>query len=251
MARKRFIAGALILVGVLSSAFWGEGWAAERIEAETPDGITLVGELYLPRGGEKPPLLVLLHMLSRQRGDWRGLIPKLLGRGYAVLAMDLRGHGESTQKDGQRVRWREFSRKEYAKMPDDFGLMLEALAPYKGRVNVKQVGVIGASIGGNIALVAAVEHPEIKALILLSPGLDYRGIKTEGAIRRYGNRPICILVSEEDAYSASSSRVLFALARGPKELKIFKGSAHGTRIFTAEPASEQLLLECLAKHFPA
>lgn len=250
--------GIRVLIGAILFLLspW-EGWATERLQKQAPDGMTLVGELHLPPGNpegttvRKAPLLVLLHRRSGDRGDWTGLIPRLVKEGYAVFAIDLRGHGESIFRDGTKVSFRGFSSKEYAKMPGDLGLMLEAPVPYQDRVDLEKVGVIGASIGANVALVAATQHRQIKALVLLSPGLDYWRIRTEEAMLDYGERPVLILCGEEDVYAASSSRLLFALAKGPRNLTIFQSSAHGTNLLRANPGVESHLLEWLAKHFPA
>lgn len=256
MNRRR--AGMRVLVGaILFLLISWEGWATERLQKEAPDGMTLVGELHLPPGNpegatvQKAPLLVLLHRRSGDRGDWKGLIPRLVKAGYAVFAIDLRGHGESILRHGAKVSFRGFSHKEYAKMPGDLGLMLQAPAPFQDRVDLEKVGVIGASIGANVALVAAAQHRQIKALVLLSPGLDYWRIRTEEAMLDYGERPVLILCGEADVYAASSSRLLFALAKGPRNLTLFPTSAHGTNLLRATPGVEGHLLEWLAKHFPA
>ncbi|MFQ5802896.1 MAG: alpha/beta hydrolase [Candidatus Methylomirabilales bacterium] len=238
-----------VLLTVLSTLT--PSWAAERVTILAADGAVLIGDLYLPAlpAGQKAPLVVLLHMLSRHRGDWQPFIPRLTAKGNAVLAMDLRGHGESIQKDSARLRWRSFSRADYARMPVDLLETLDALAAYRNRINLNRVAVIGASIGCNVALVAAADRQAIRALVLLSPGLDYRGIKTEEAMRRYGQRPILLMAGEADSYSANSTRTLYTLAAGPKEIKIYGGPAHGTRILERSPDAITLLLDWLDRFF--
>jgi pimeloyl-ACP methyl ester carboxylesterase len=241
----------IIVVTVLSPL--APSWAAERVTVQAADGTVLVGDLYLPtlQARQKAPLVVLLHMLSRQRGDWQPFIPRLTENGNAVLAMDLRGHGESIQKGPARLGWRSFSTEDYARMPADLLETLDALSPYRDRIDLDRVAVIGASIGCNVALVAAAESQAIRALVLLSPGLDYRGINTEEAMRRYGDRPILLVASEADSYAANSTRTLYALAAGPKEVKIYSGRAHGTRILERTPDAVPLLLGWLDRFFPA
>ncbi|MFQ5846194.1 MAG: alpha/beta hydrolase [Candidatus Methylomirabilales bacterium] len=252
MAWRRLlkVLGCIMLVTALSPR--AEGRAAERITVRAADGTVLVGDLYLPppEGQEKPPLVVLLHMLSRHRGDWQAFIPRLTAQGDAVFAMDLRGHGESIRKGPGRLSWRGFSRADYARMPEDLLETLNALSAYRDRIDLERVAVIGASIGCNVALVAAAEHRAIRALVLLSPGLDYRGIRTDEAMRRYGHRPILLVASQGDSYAANSTRTLHALAAGPKELKIYGGHAHGTRILEGTPDAAPLVLGWLDRFLP-
>ena len=51
------------------------------------------------------------------------------------------------------------------------------------------IGIAGASIGANVARAAAADDPAIRSLALLSPGLDYRSLRTEAAMQKYGARP--------------------------------------------------------------
>ena len=58
-------------------------------------------------------------------------------------------------------------------------------------VNHSRIGIAGASIGANLAVLAAVDDPTVTSLALLSPTLDYRGLRIEAALRKYGKRPPC------------------------------------------------------------
>ncbi len=252
MAWQQWFGVVSILVCVAVLSIRAPTWAAERVTVKAKDGTALVGDLYhsiSPADG-KAPLVVLLHMLSRNRGDWQPYIAQLTARGYAVLAMDLRGHGESIQRGHERLSWQTFRISDYARMSGDLLETLDALAADQDRIDLNSVAVIGASIGCNVALVAAAERQAIRALVLISPGLDYRGIKTEEAIRRYGNRPILLVAGEADAYAANSTRTLYSGAAGPKELRMYMGDAHGTRILESRPDAVTLVLGWLDRFFP-
>ena len=104
------------------------------------------------------------------------------------------------------------------------------------------VAIIGASIGANIALNYAVKDDSVKAIILISPGLDYRGVKTEETIKQFKN-PILIIASQDDSYSADSSKTLNSLNKN-SELKIYDGSLHGTDLFGKSDV-EKVMIEWL------
>jgi acetyl esterase/lipase len=93
--------------------------------------------------------------------------------------------------------------------------------------------IAGASIGANLALHYAVTDPRIQAVILLSPGEDYRGVRVMPALDDYTQRPLLIMASEGDSYSAATARKMQEAAESQCELRIYPGSAHGTDILNA------------------
>lgn len=204
-----------------------------RVVLTAEDGVPLVGTYWATAPDRPAPGVLLLHMVGRTRGDWTRLARRLQAEEYAVLAIDLRGHGESGGKQ------------DYPAMMKDVAAAYtwlrqqEAVAP-------DAVVLIGASIGANLALNFAAEEPSVRGLVLLSPGLDYRGIQTEAAMQRYGARPVLIVASEEDGYAASSSRTLDARALGPHQLKMYKGIGHGTDMLSASADVEDLIVQWLA-----
>ena len=70
----------------------------------TEDGATLVGAFYPPETGPAPGVL-LLHMLGHQKEDWAPFATQLQQAGYAVLAMDLRGHGIGSRLVAEAEEW--------------------------------------------------------------------------------------------------------------------------------------------------
>ena len=62
-------------------------------------------------------------------------------------------------------------------------------------------GLAGASIGANLAVLAAADDPTVRSLALLSVGLDYRGLRLEAALKKFGARPALLVASQEDPYA--------------------------------------------------
>jgi dienelactone hydrolase len=44
-----------------------------------------------------------------------------------------------------------------------------------------QIAIVGRSLGASLALLAVVNVPQVRAIALLSPSLDYRGLRTDTA----------------------------------------------------------------------
>jgi pimeloyl-ACP methyl ester carboxylesterase len=203
--------------------------APETITITAEDGLVLYGTFYPGAGSGSWPGLLLLHMNGRSRQDWEPIVPALNEAGYAVLALDMRGHGQTgSSKDWDRAR----------------GDLQRAWAYLSGRpdVDADRTAIIGASIGANMALVTGALEPAVKTVVLLSPGLNYLGVTTDDAMVNYGSRPVLLVASEEDQPAADSSRELHELAQGEARIEMYENAGHGTRMFTSRPELTDLLI---------
>jgi pimeloyl-ACP methyl ester carboxylesterase len=135
--------------------------APARRAFSTSDGLTLVGDAFGDR--EAPPVL-LLHGGGQTRHAWEDTARALAAGGFYALALDQRGHGESS--------WSAEGR--YA--IDAFAGDLCAVARALGR----RPALVGASLGGLAAILAEGEATEsvVSALILVdvAPRLDLSGV---------------------------------------------------------------------------
>ena len=96
--------------------------------------------------------LVLVHGLGDDHRAWRRSVPDLLLR-HRVLMYDLRGHGETTlgEPDGS-----------LRQLGQDLVALLDAL-------QIERARVAGFSLGGTIAMRAAIDHPDrVSALALVA-----------------------------------------------------------------------------------
>ena len=209
----------------------------ENIAITGAEDLPLQTTLYTPGTSGPLPGVILLHMLGSDRQIWdeNGFANTLVDKGYAVLAVDLRGHGQT----GGSINW--------MLAPEDLRRVWEYFTALDA-VDPQRTAVIGASIGANLALLTAAEQPAIRTAVLLSPGLDYRGVTTEDPLHEYGSRPILIVASEEDTYAADSSRTLADLAQGKSQLEMYNGAGHGTRMFDAQPDLSGLIITWLAQN---
>ncbi|MEK7465033.1 MAG: hypothetical protein AAB591_01295, partial [Patescibacteria group bacterium] len=155
---------------------------------------------------------------------------------------DLRGHGESqggppgaSLAKGGPNGYKNFSDAEHQASRLDAEAGVEFLKS-KGIESVYQGG---ASIGANLALQYLAEHADAKAALLLSPGLDYRGVTTESAARSLKpGQSVYYIASRDDQYSADTIQRLYDVTPSGvrKEIKFFETAGHGTTIFEREPA---------------
>ncbi|MCH7768843.1 MAG: alpha/beta fold hydrolase [Nitrospinae bacterium] len=235
------LATLVVVIVAVAVSLATAGPSSKEVVLRAVDGVGIAATYYPPKSPGQKPSVILLHMLNRTRSDWADFALALAQTDYAVLAIDLRGHGESTREVGS---WREFTPADFRAMVRDVEAAHEYLQDTP-EADSERLAVIGASIGANVALLYGSRDPSVKTLVLLSPGLDYRGVTTAEAMKTYGGRPVLIAASREDAYSAQSSSTLDSLARGRHRLILYNGAGHGTRMFRKVPELKTTLLEWL------
>jgi alpha-beta hydrolase superfamily lysophospholipase len=92
----------------------------------------------------------------------------------------------------------------------------------------------GASIGANLSLKAAAEGAiKPSAVVLLSPGLEYAGVRTEENYAAAQPMRIFMAASEDDAYAWQSANYLAATAATKGLPAYFKAGqgGHGVNMF--------------------
>ena len=234
--RLRLLFALIILVAMSSFPLAQAPPAPETITRAAADETALVADYY--PAGQDAPALILLHMLNSRRGAWDPLIPDLQAAGYAILNVDMRGHGDS----GGRQDW--------DAIIADMAGWVEWLARNQ-RAGEAGLAFIGGSIGANVALISCAESDLCRGAVALSPGLDYRGVKPEAAlVDGLAERMALLVASQADASSATAIRQMFLNAKGDVSARIYPGRAHGTRLFESRYDSvSRLILAWLAELF--
>jgi uncharacterized protein len=192
-----------------------QGFAVVSLTSE--DGLTLAGWYAPPENGAA---VILLHGAGGSREAVRPYAEMLVRHGYGVLALDLRGHGESGGGTN-RLGW-EGTR--------DVGA---AVAFLIAQPDVSAIGALGLSMGGEVLLGAASAYPEIAA------------IAAEGATRR-STEELLALPSERPLVRNFTARVFYGVVQllsgdqPPEPLLEAMVSAAGTRFLLIAGGEEPL-----------
>ncbi len=212
------------------------------ISFQTKDNVKIVGDFY---DASSKKSVLLLHILPGNRHDFDNFTEVLRQQGYNVLNIDERGHGESQAWPGEMGSWQEFTQADYDKTIYD----VEAAADWlKNRITETELAIIGGSIGANLALLYGAKS-QPKVVVALSPGLNYKGVKTEIASRNF-RQNLLLVASRDDNYSFESSERLFDIsAAAKKEFIKYEDAGHGTRMFSAESELKQRILDFLSQNF--
>ena len=170
---------------------------SEKISFKTEDGITIVADYC---SVESPKAFaLLLHMMPATKETWKEFASALASHGIASLAIDERGHGESTE--GGTLDHTQFTSKEQQTKIHDVRGGLSWLQD-QGATDANII-VVGGSIGANLTIKILSERPEIKTGVSLSPALDYHGIKTGKLIKKItSDQRILLVASNDDTHRA-------------------------------------------------
>jgi dienelactone hydrolase len=167
-------------------------------------------------------------MAGRNRQDWEEGARALARGGVAALAIDFRRGGTSLG-GGETGEGESFA---------DLALDAEAARGYlaaRPDIVPSRIGMAGASLGANVAVLASANDPTVRSLVLLSVSLDYRGLKIEQAMVRFASRPAMLVASSEDHYALRSARTLVTAGDGPRELRVLSEAGHGSVMLSRHP----------------
>ncbi len=149
--------------------------------------------------------VIVLHGYKKDRHDFDELATALQARGHWVIAPDLRGHGESTQitRPGETATDKiDDETLKPADVKDMFARYgdLEAVKSYliqknnAEELNIDKLCVIGSDMGAVVAINWALldwswpvlsngkQGQDVKALVLISPESNSKGVRTVDAI---------------------------------------------------------------------
>lgn len=130
----------------------------------TPRRLTGSGgvDLHLLEWSREGVPLMLVHGFGNEAHIWDDFAP-IAAPHYRVLALDLRGHGDSD--------WALHGEYEYAHHVADLEAVTEGLG-------IERMVLVGHSLGGRVAMLYAAAHPEQMAGLVIvdsAPDLDARG----------------------------------------------------------------------------
>lgn len=170
------------------------------------DDVSLVGRVW---GRGRPAGVILLHDADAGKDQWLELAGALDAAGYAVLAFDFRGYGNS---EGQR---------EPAAAPSDVAGAVRLVKAYGS----SRVALVGAGLGGTAA-VASGNEPEVEAVVAAGAGPKFQTLDASDEARRL---KAAALVLDTGAGGAAELARLIADAR----LREVSGGPTGTAARTA------------------
>ncbi len=188
------------------------------ISVQSVDGFSIKAVLEYPKVKKQKefPTVVLLHSLGYSSEWWETLPKELLDSGYAVLRIDLRGHGRSVYNSKLvRTSWKSMTNSAYAKYPDDVVKVID----YVKSENTKKIffnnyAIVGADIGASTAVLAADKISyKPKTIVMLSPVVKTKGLFIPVKMANLNNIDILAINGTDDVSGAESAEYLKKFAQ--------------------------------------
>lgn len=207
-------------------ASWAQGTPlapVEPVHFTTKDGWTLSAAYRPP--SKNGSVVILIHGVGSAKAEWAAFADELGALGLGTLALDLRGHGESLAGPQGRMDFSSFDASgEWPRAQRD----IEAAVNFLNRkkISLPRIGLMGASIGANLASRAAAGR-KISWVALLSPGLDYRGVLLTAVGLK--DKKVLLASSAQDVYAAQAVKI--AAFQLEKASVLEAAGGHGVQMF--------------------
>lgn len=206
--------------------------AQEVVRFPGADGFELEARCVAASSADAP-VAICLHQYGSDKDSWKPLLPALQEAGFTTLTLDQRGHGGSTRQGSETVKVQDVPREKFGELlrrgPADVKAALTWLRA-QGQA-AKQVVLLGASYGCSVALLAHGELPEVKALVLLSPGEEYFGVDVRPALDAWSG-PLLVVSLTGDSHHETATALVTRYA------KAHRGDGQGPRWYFVEYESE-------------
>jgi pimeloyl-ACP methyl ester carboxylesterase len=203
----------------------------ERVVLRTQDKLSLVGSYWAPRGKQAAPGALLIHEAGGKRAEMDELAARLHKVGFAVLSIDLRGHGEN---DTGGDEWSGLEREErerlWAFATRDVVAGTNFLTDQK-EVHSSSLVLVGHGAGAALVARHAVKDEDVRAIALLDPPSDKAGtygFQLDKDLEDLGGLPTYISVPKEGHAAAQRMADDGQRANGGLEfirISVFRGAS--------------------------
>jgi dienelactone hydrolase len=216
------------------------------------DGLVLKGTLTYPAGrpGEAFPLAVLAHQYPSTRDSYAPLVRELPAAGVAALAFDERGHGASiagpsgplvvdtpeglSAEAFGKAFMSSAGKVGFARIENDV-LRVVSWGAVQNFIDASRLALVGASVGGPGALLAAPGIPGLRAVATLgAAGAPAFGSDGPARVRQAVERiavPVYLASSENDPFDGGGNVRRWSEGRPNVATRLVPGSAHAMAIY--------------------
>lgn len=243
----------------------------------TDDNVELKATYFKSTSGKDAPVIIMLHGKGGSRRQYKAFATELQVKGdFAVITVDLRGHGDS-----QQTKKGELKKTDYTNMVTND---MEAVRDFifdehqKEQLNMNKQGIVACEFSASVALTytemdwdkkpfddspvpgqGTPRGQDVRALALISPDISTPGLlagKAAGIVRTF---PIAVMIgaAEKDKiHDLASSKKLydqFLTKRGEKEdnmlyFSAYPEAARGMDLIVQDPTVRAHITAFLTKH---
>ncbi|MFT5291819.1 MAG: pimeloyl-ACP methyl ester carboxylesterase [Planctomycetota bacterium] len=178
------------------------------VQIVTEDKLTLAGSWFAPRKkGQPVPGVVLVHDAGSDRSSMDGVADRLRKDGFAVVSVDLRGHGESASSD---LDWSALDEGEqnaqWAFAQRDVNAAVNWLLA-QNDVHSTRLTVVGHGAGCALAVRHMRDDENAIAVALIEPKAECFGFKVNRDLADLEGLPTYIVASREAGKQGTEAMV--------------------------------------------
>ena len=196
---------------------------ARSVTFLTDDSVHLRGTYWDPRENGHTSVL-LLHDFRSDRSVWDPYIAAFRSRGWGILAVDLRGHGESVRQDmrADLLQPSESDLRSPLNYPNDVRASLAFLAR-QPKSDAGRLAMIGVGLGSDLAYAASGRGWGTASTVCIS--LDEGRAREVAGSGPFAPRSIYLLYGADDMLSAGAVPSFLQSASYPAEAHLYEGTA--------------------------
>lgn len=231
-------------------------YITKLVEVTTKDAHTMKAKLMYPRTpsnvkNKTYPTIIFVHSLGYSSSQWGDLPQIFVKQGYAVLLIDLRGHGLSNKDAKLRLRsWTYFTNKTYKKYPSDVLTVINKVKHTNKKASFNQYAFIGGDIGANTAILTAqFMYPQPKAMVLLTPAREIKGLNIFDY--KLGTTPMLVMCSRQDKIAICEEVMLKTFAKGKYVINNTNLNTNGMMILRQDAQCRQKAIQFINQNMPA
>ncbi|MCS6805234.1 MAG: dienelactone hydrolase family protein [Acidobacteriota bacterium] len=202
-----------------------------EVMLQTQDGWILYAHLGLPdrtSTDQLVPGVILLPTALSDRMSYYNLERAFVKQGIAVLNLDWRGIGQSTN----RGTLLDMSVETMSEALNDVLEGYKFLLSQPG-IDRERIGILGTAFGAKLALSAAREIPQVKAIAMLTPVVKPHELAGDCEIAAAIKQPVLLVTG--DAFGASSKAFVEFVARnGRNKILVYPGGMLGYSLFEVD-----------------
>lgn len=174
---------------------------ASAVSFKTKDKQLLSGSYYAPKrrkGSSPAPAALLLHDAGESRDDLESVAVYLHKKGFAVLTVDLRGHGASATDEMDFEKADDKSRSTlWGLSTRDVDAAADFLLEQDG-VHATNLSIVGVGAGGTLAVRRALDDENVRAVVLIEPEVNAFGYNLADGLADLGGLPTMILMPKSE-----------------------------------------------------
>ena len=220
-------------------------YVTKDIKVQAADGFSLSATLQYPNIKQQLefPTVVLLHSLGYNSEWWETLPQDLLEQGYAVLSIDLRGHGKSIYNSKLvKTSWTSMKNKSFVKYPDDVISVIDYVKTENKRQFFNNWAIVGSDIGAGTAICVANKITyKPQTLVLISPIVNAKGIYVPVKLAELNNIDILNIAGKNDINAYKTYEYLKKFAQSTFALYTSESKVNGMLMLKNDPELSKII----------